>query len=365
MRKPIIAAIPFFLAMFAGSEATAQASPKSLRAELSSIGPIAFAPGHQLLVSDPKGATIYAFDVAEFSTKGISTEASVEDLGGKIADLIGGSREEINIVDLAVNPDDKQVYVSAQRGQGEDQELLLFRVQAKGEIEPVFIEELEFTSATLPNPPQPGEGRRARNRHLESITDMAFIDGQVVIAGLSNEEFSSKLRAIPFPFDQATSGASIEIFHGNHGAYETRSPVRTFVPYELEGEPVILAAYTCTPLVVIPIAELEDGKKVRGKTVAELGNRNRPLDMISYEKDGESFLLMANNNRGVMKINAVELETQEAITTEIPEGTAGVSYETIANLQGVTHLDKLDEKHAVVLISSESGKHLLRAVKLP
>lgn len=365
MRYISVTALSLCLSVFTNGAVTAQASASSLRAELSSIGPIAFAPGHQLLVSDPKAATIYAFDVAEFSTKGFGKEASIEDLDGKIADLIGGSRDEINIVDLAVNPEDQQVYLSVQRGQGDEQELLLFRVQAKGEIEALFIEELEFTSATLPNPPQPGEGRRDRNRHMESITDMAFIDGQVVIAGLSNEEFSSKLRAVPFPFDQAKNGASIEIFHGNHGKFETNSPVRTFIPYELKGEPVILAAYTCTPLVVIPVSELKDGEKVRGKTVAELGNRNRPLDMISYEKGGESFLLMANNSRGVMKINASELETQEAITTEIPEGTAGVSYETIQDLQGVTHLDKLDEQHAVVLIRSESGEHSLRTVKLP
>jgi hypothetical protein len=35
----------------------------------------------------------------------------------------------------------------------------------------------------------------------------------------------------------------------------------------------------------------------QGKTVAELGNRNRPIDMIVYEKDGKEFLLIANNSR--------------------------------------------------------------------
>ena len=39
-----------------------------------------------------------------------------------------------------------------------------------------------------------------------------------------------------------------------------------------------------------------------GTTIAELGNRNRPLDMIVYKKDGKEFLLMSNNSRGVMKI---------------------------------------------------------------
>ena len=53
---------------------------------------------------------------------------------------------------------------------------------------------------------------------------MAFADGKLMIAGLSNEEFASKLRAIPYPFTTAEPGTSVEIFHGNHGQLETRSP---------------------------------------------------------------------------------------------------------------------------------------------
>jgi len=46
-------------------------------------------------------------------------------------------------------------------------------------------------------------------------------------------------------------------------------------------------AYTCTPLVQFAIPDLKPGAKVKGKTIAELGNRNRPLDMIDYQKDGK------------------------------------------------------------------------------
>ena len=34
----------------------------------------------------------------------------------------------------------------------------------------------------------------------------------------------------PFPFKTADNGTSVEIYHGAHGQFETRSPVRTFVP---------------------------------------------------------------------------------------------------------------------------------------
>ena len=76
----------------------------------------------------------------------------------------------------------------------------------------------------------------------------------------------------------------------------------TFVPYEIDGEPSIVASYLCTPLVKFPISALQPGGKIQGTTIAEFGNRNRPLDMIVYEKDGQDYILLSNNQRGVMKV---------------------------------------------------------------
>ena len=44
---------------------------------------------------------------------------------------------------------------------------------------------------------------------------MAYMDGKLYIAGLSNEEFSSKLRRIPFPFRDEVSNNSLEIFQAS------------------------------------------------------------------------------------------------------------------------------------------------------
>ena len=65
---------------------------------------------------------------------------------------------------------------------------------------------------------------------------MAFLDGKLIVAGLSSEEFASTLRVIPYPFKEADKGTGIEIFHGAHGAMETRSPIRTFVAYKIGKE---------------------------------------------------------------------------------------------------------------------------------
>ena len=144
---------------------------------------------------------------------------------------------------------------------------------------------------------------------------MAFVDGKLIVAGLSNEEFASKLRSFAYPFVAADPGTSVEIFHGNHGQLETRAPVYTFIPYTIDSKPYVIASYTCTPLVKFPIDSLK-GSKVVGTTIAELGAGNRPLDMILYKKDGKEFLLMSNNSRGVMKIPTADFATAPAITAQ-------------------------------------------------
>jgi hypothetical protein len=89
----------------------------------------------------------------------------------------------------------------------------------------------------------------------------------------------------------------------------TNAPIRTFTPYEIAGNAHLLAAYTCTPLVKIPVSDLKPGAKVKGTTVAELGNGNTPLDMVVYNKGGKDYLLMINTSRGVMKIDLEKVGT--------------------------------------------------------
>ena len=115
-----------------------------------------------------------------------------------------------------------------------------------------------------------------------------------------------------------------------------------------------------------PIESLKPGKKVRGTTVAELGNRNRPLDMIVYKQDGRQFLLMANSSRGVMKISTEDIERQSGITERVGGGgTAGQTYETIEDLKGVVQLDKLTDKRGVIVTQSEGGSQNLSTIDLP
>jgi hypothetical protein len=227
----------------------------------------------------------------------------------------------------------------------------------------VSLTSVNIQKVELPNAPVANPNAR-QNARASSVTDLAYSDGRLWVAGLSNEEFSSKLRAVPYPFNAIDGGTSVEIYHGNHRALETRSPVYAFLPYSVGGQPHLVAAYLCTPLVKFPISTLKSGDKVRGVTVAELGAGNRPLDMILYKKDGKDFLLMSNSSRGVMKIPAADIATAAPITEPVTTPTGGIPYETIASMQGVEQLDVLNAQSSVV-IARTGGALNLQVLPLP
>ena len=135
--------------------------------------------------------------------------------------------------------------------------------------------------------------------------------------------------------------------------------------YDIAGQTHLLASYTCTPLVKFPVAEVKKGDKVKGTTVAELGNRNRPLDIIAYNKDGKDYALIANSARGVMKVGLEGVDKIEAITARVAvDGTAGLKYDTIKDLDGTLQLDKLNDTTAVVIKKTDKGTSL-ETVALP
>lgn len=335
---------------------------KAGKPALKSAGALAFGPDGILFVGDSVGAAIVALDSEDRKAVRSAAKVEVKGINQKIAALLGTTPDQILVNDMAINPISKNVYFSVSRGRGPDAVPMILRVDATGKLTEVSLDNIKHSTVALPDAPASREGGRS-NPRLETITDMAFVDGKVVIAGLSNEEFASSLRSIPFPFEPASKAASVEIYHGAHGRFETNAPVRTFVPYSILNKEYLLAAYTCTPLVKIPVSELKPGNKVKGTTIAELGNRNRPLDMITYKKGGQDFILMANSSRGVMKLPANGLDKFDGITAPVAD-KQGVPYETIAELKGVMQLDKLDDGNALLLID-DAGSLDLRTIALP
>jgi hypothetical protein len=359
IRLTMCALLVLALCATSGLAADLTDSLKTGKADLKSAGVLTFGPDGVLFVGDSMGGQIFAIDTQDRTA---STATAVEVLGltAKVAAMLGTTADQIALNDIAVNPASKKTYVSVSRGIGVAATPVIVRIDTSGKLEALSLDNVKYSSVVLPNPVNASTGGRGGNNRLQAITDLAFVENRVFVAGLSNEEFSSTLRSIAFPFNTADKGTNVEIWHGSHNQFETNSPIRTFLPYKINGEQTILASYTCTPLVKIPVSSLTAGSKVMGTTIAEFGAGNTPLDMIAYNKAGKNYILMSNTSRGVMKFSADGLDAFSPITKSVSD-KAGVPYETIANLTGVLQMSQFDSQRAVIL--ERTGD--LRTIALP
>lgn len=325
-----------------------------------SLGTLSFGPENVLFIGDSQNGQILAIRVNDGeATPG---EFEVVDIDEKIAAMVGTRARDVQIHDMAVNPASGFAYLSVARG-NED---ILMRALPNGNVEHVPLENVSYAMKSLSSVvSKEKKNRRGRSLRREAITDLVFSNGELYVAGLSNEEFSSTLRILAYPFDKKEKATSVEIFHAAHGRYETNSPIRTLMAYNLAKVPHVLAAYTCTPLVTFPTEQLIDGGHVKGTTVAELGSNNRPLDMIGYTREGKDYILLANSNRTLMRLDPAEIAAaqDEGITTEV-EGryeSAGVEYVAIAQV-GVQQVDNLNDDHILVLQRMSNGSLNLRSL---
>jgi hypothetical protein len=189
-----------------------------------------------------------------------------------------------------------------------------------------------------------------------AVTDLAYVDGMVIVAGASNEEFSSTLRRIPFPFSGDAKSNSLEIFHVSHGRYETASPIRTFLPYGANTS--VLASYTCTPVVHFSLGNMQPGTQIKGKTVADLGAGNTPIDIVSYERDGREYLLVSNTRHPLIKIACSDIDHQEGLTQ--PKEPVGVPRESMPQ-KGVSRMANLNHTYVLMMQQDEGENVHLRS----
>ena len=359
MRFKLIAAT---VLLVAASAAQADNGLTKGTPDIKSVSALAFGPKGLLFVGDSQSATIFAVDTGDAKPAG-DKPVNVEHVDAKLAGALGVTEKDIRINDLKVNPASGNVYIAVTRGTSSGQPAVVRLTRGTDAVEVLSLREIPYSKVKIPNP---AEGKGAAT----VITNMAFLSGgssgagRLIVAGLSNEQFASTLRSINYPFTEADKGTAVEIFHGAHGKIETQAPIRTFVAYKVGDEDALMAAYTCTPLVKVPVSALKPGEKVKGTTIAELGNRNTPLDMIAYTKGGKDYLLVANQARGVMKIPTDGFASAQPITARPATDTAGVKYETVAELKGVTQLDKLDDARALLLVKTDGGFDL-KTIPLP
>ncbi|HEY6502650.1 MAG TPA: hypothetical protein VIZ28_01630 [Chitinophagaceae bacterium] len=349
------AACAAFVLLVAANRSTSH--PYGLKtgtADVKSISAIAFGPDGILFLGDSRSAAVFAIDTKDKTMVEKAAAVEIKNIDQKIAAALGTEVKNIRIQDIAVNPISKKIYCAVQSSDGTP---VLLKLEGD-KIQAVSFKDIEFSTISIANVPgEDVKDRGGRPLRDQSISDLNYSDGSVLLSGLSNQEFGSTFRKIAFPFSDKQEQSSLEIFHAAHGKYETNSPIRTFTTAELNGKKYLVASYTCTPLVLFPLDELKAGKHVKGRTVAEFGAGNSPIDMVTLKKDGNSYLFMANSNRPVMRINYKNIETYEgALTEPIKESysTAGVNFVTLPTVN-VLQMDKLDDTQVLVLQRRANG----------
>ena len=322
-------------------------------ADIESISRLAAGPGNTLFVADWKAAKVHAIELPAAPRSPVGAAFNVLDLETLLSQQVAGAK--VYVEDMVVRPATAEVYVAI--SYGAEKAPALFVVTSDGNARRVDLTAAPSTSVALRDPPTSNARfwKQTPERSF-TVTDMKWRNGELFVAGLSNQDFASTLRRVPYPFDAKQSITSVEIFHGGHNLVETRAPIRAMSFANLGGKPYLVAAYTCTPLVIIPLDALKDGAHVRGTTVAELGYGNTPAGMISYSTIArgktENFLMLVNFNRVSNVIPVPELEaarSRPGIEKQVPFGQITGVNVMEAPLAGALRIDNLDDKSFVVV----------------
>lgn len=339
------------LFLFAGVNPPPDQQAGLVGPEIKSISSLTFGPDGILFVGDSKSATVFAVNTKDAKQQKKPTAIEIKNLDQKIAAALGTEVANITITDMAVNPVSKKLYLAVQNSDGTPVLLTL----TGDKIESVQLKDLSYTSLLLNNAPaEDAKDQRGRPLRISTISDLGYADGKLMVSGLSNHEFSSSFKSIPYPFTSKQDESTLEIYHAAHGKYETSAPIRTFTTAEINGKKYLVASYTCTPLVLFPLDELKPGTHVKGRTVAEMGSGNSPIDMITFSKGSDSYLMMANTRHPVAKVDYKSIASFEGTLTEPVKGTAGVNF-TALPMTNVLQLDKLDNNMILVLQKKPNG----------
>jgi hypothetical protein len=293
-----------------GGALQVHAESEIVSTKLQSISAMAIASDGKLIVADWRAGKLVALTLPKLEKR---KEASfnVLDVSERLAKSYAIDASKIRITATVFHADSQSTLFGIALGKRVDAPVAIAIMNTQGKVEKINIDSAVTATQPLDNTPAESSlwGRQSTRSLL--VTDMKFYADELIVAGLTSATFSSTLRRIPYPFKGSGSTTNIEMYHAVHNQIETRAPVRTFNIIDVEGAPTLLAAYTCTPLVTVSLSELKDGRKVRGKTIAELGFGNTPLDVIpfSIEHQGQKsdWVLIANSAKAADLLSLPEV----------------------------------------------------------
>ncbi|MEO0344167.1 MAG: hypothetical protein AAF198_12090 [Pseudomonadota bacterium] len=314
-----------------------------------------------LFVSNSAENKITAYKLPELPNSAGSLDSAaynLVDFGTKTSELLGTALTKITFEDLAVHPTTKMAYISVTVTTDLGPVSKIVTVNQDGEYADLDLASLDSTSTAIEDSATDDvtfwDDIPASTL---SVTDMDFVDGTLYVSGLSTGEFASTLRQFSYPFGEAQA-SSIEVYHAAHNQNETRAPIRAMTVLDVDGAPTVVAAYTCTPLVTLPVSDLADGEHVVGKTIAELGYGNLPVEVLSFKAmgmDGQSanYVLVINAQYDADLISMPDLQSAisaPGLEEPIPflGATSGVNT-TPLPLSGVMQADDQDAQFLLMM----------------
>ena len=343
--------------------------------DLKFAGALEFADTGTLFVGDNYNGAIYAFDQTGVTAPEQVTPVNIGDIDVKIADTLGAPRSSLAINDMAVHPVSAEIYISVTRIGNFESAPAIVKVSQTGDIELMDLGSLTFEKQTLNHFPDQETTFRPRGlgdmpplaRDIAkgditlsslAIMDMEYHEGELFVSGVAFENFLSTLRRIPYPFSEDQSTANVEMYHISHDQFETRAPIRAMSVQEIDGKTQLVAAYTCSPIVLIDLDDIVDGAKISARTLMDYGN-GQPLDMISYSLNGEDSLFLTSNSRSPYVIPVASLNNATVYTPDnLPRGgksdtspmmPVGATGKTVMFDGMSLHIDALGENFFVSL----------------
>ncbi len=353
------------LTLLVSASAQANAHGKKSSPEFNVMSALEFSPQGVLFIGDTNKGLITAIDLVERKVSSNVKPPAIADLKKQIAGLLGTKPSMVQIHDMAVNPVSKNTYLTVSRGKAKSKNVtaVLVRVKPDSSIEVVDLDGVKYSTAKVPNPVSKDKKyRNGRSKRLYAITQMSFKNDKLYVAGMSNEEFASSMWTYTYPFGDAADVTTVEVFHGAHGKYETHSPIRTFLPVDINNKNQLLAAYACTPLVTIDMDQIKDKAHVKGRTIAELGAGNGPIDIISYQYEGEQKILLSNSRQPLMSFNAKTIASYKgSMTKRASSYTEGVKFDTM-KAKGVQELDNFNDDYVLTTTKMPNGQLALTSL---
>jgi hypothetical protein len=295
-------------------------------------GALTFSDEGVLFVGDNHNGAIYAFEIPADEHRGRTVPGSIRNIDAKIAELLGVRVGAVEINDLAVHPISNEIYVSVTRIESFASQPAIVKVSVDHDISLLDISSLALQKQDLtevpdshatfqvrgvgPGGPLPRDmAKGAVSVRSLAIMDLEYHDGELFVAGVAYDNFQSSLRRMPYPFDGTQGVTAVEMYHITHDQYESRAPIRAMSVQDVDGKPQLVAAYTCSPLVLVPLDELTDGAKISASTIMDMGN-GQPLDMIPFQMGDQPMLFVTNNSRSPQVIPVDGLSGAKAVTHE-------------------------------------------------